>query len=78
MITWRKNGREYRSTDGRFEMYCSGVVRNYYGSYASWVVVDTQTGRRTSASSKEKVTAAAERMFASEITYPTYYHGKKS
>lgn len=60
LLKWRKVGREYHSTDGRFEIYCSGVSRSYYGSYGSWVVID-RDGPATSVMSLPKAKAAAQR-----------------
>lgn len=59
-LKWRRVGREHHSTDGRFQVYCSGTHRNFYGSYSVWVVTD-RDGKPTSAGSLDKAKAAAER-----------------
>lgn len=63
-LRWRRVGREHHSTDGRFEIYCAHVSRNYHGSVATWRVIDNRgpNGRRaTSATSPDNAKAIAER-----------------
>lgn len=62
-MRWHKVGREYHSADGRYQVYCSGVTRNYFGSAATWVATtDDRTWRTTRASRAEAQAACTGHM----------------